>query len=276
VGAARRAESEHRRRCNTGQGWFGDLKGPESAVCRQPIARTGNRFEDIHAVEFGANVDADSGNSRRTFLDVRAWRRVNRTRSGADKPMNDCEIFPLTPDSWTEFEQLFGPRGACAGCWCMYWKLKRKDFNTGQGDSNHMAQKQIVNSGFSPGLLARVKGNPAGWVAVEPRENYPILNNSRILKPLDELPVWSVTCFFVAKKFRNQGLTVALLKAVIEHVGKQGGELVEGYPVEPRDAGKMPPVFIYTGLVSAFKQAGFTEAGRRSERRPIMRYYIKK
>ncbi|MFA5873088.1 MAG: GNAT family N-acetyltransferase, partial [Anaerolineales bacterium] len=97
-----------------------------------------------------------------------------------------------------------------------------------------------------------------------------------ILKPLDELPVWSVTCFFVAKKYRSQRLTVALLKAALDHVAKQGGKVAEGYPVEPRGAGKMPPVFVYTGLASAFKQAGFTEAGRRSETRPIMRYFIKK
>jgi GNAT superfamily N-acetyltransferase len=157
----------------------------------------------------------------------------------------------------------------------MYWKLPRKDFTAGQGDQNRLAQKQIVASGQTPGLLAWVDGIPAGWVAVEPRENYPVLNNSRILKPLDDIPVWSVTCFFVAKKYRSQGLTVALLKATLDHVAKQGGKVVEGYPVEPRAAGKMPPVFVYTGLASAFKQAGFTEAGRRSDTRPIMRYSIK-
>ena len=189
--------------------------------------------------------------------------------------MNPGEIFPLTPDRWGDFEQLFGPRGACAGCWCMYWKLPRKDFKAGQGDPNRLAQKQIVDSGRIPGLLACVDGNPAGWVAVEPRENFPVLNNSRILKPLDELPVWSVTCFFVARKFRNQGLTVALLKAAIDHVAGQAGEVVEGYPLEPPEAEKLPPVFVYTGLASAFKQAGFMEAGRRSDRRPIMRYFIK-
>ena len=182
----------------------------------------------------------------------------------------------MTPGRWGDLEQLFGARGACAGCWCMYWKLPRKDFTAGQGDHNRLAQKQIVASGRIPGLLAYVDGNPAGWVAVEPRENYPVLNNSRILKPLDELPVWSVTCFFVAKKYRSHGLTVALLKAAIDHVAKRGGELVEGYPVEPRGSAKMPPVFVYTGLASAFIQAGFLEAGRRSPTRPIMRYLIKK
>jgi len=185
-------------------------------------------------------------------------------------------VLPLTSDRWNDFEQLFGPRGACAGCWCVYWKLPRKDFVAGQGERNHLLQKEIVASGLTPGLLAYVDGIPAGWVAVEPRKNYPVLNNSRILKPLDDFPVWSVTCFFVAKKYRGQWLTVALLKAAIDHVAKQGGNVVEGYPVEPRQAGKMPPVFVYTGLASAFKQAGFTEAGRRSETRPIMRYFIKK
>ncbi|MBE3120228.1 MAG: GNAT family N-acetyltransferase [Candidatus Atribacteria bacterium] len=190
--------------------------------------------------------------------------------------MKPNDIFPLTPDRWNDFEQLFGPRGACAGCWCLYWKLPRKDFTAGQGDHNRLVQKEIVASGRTPGLLATMDGIPAGWVAVEPRENYPVLNNSRILRPLDDTPVWSVTCFFVAKKYRSQGLTVALLKAALGHVAKQGGKVVEGYPVEPRGAGKMPPVFVYTGLASAFKQAGFTEAGRRSETRPIMRFYIKK
>jgi len=189
--------------------------------------------------------------------------------------MKPNTIFPLSPDRWDDFEQLFGPRGACAGCWCMYWKLPRKDFTAGQGDQNRLAQKEIVASGRTPGLLAYVDGIPAGWVAVEPRENYPVLNNSRILKPLDETPVWSVTCFYVAKKYRSQGLTVALLKAAIEHVEKHGGRVVEGYPVEPRAGKKMAPVFVYTGLASAFKQAGFVEAGRRSETRPIMRYVIK-
>jgi GNAT superfamily N-acetyltransferase len=189
--------------------------------------------------------------------------------------MNPNKVSPLSPDRWDDFELLFGSRGACAGCWCMYWKLRRKEFTAGQGDQNRQAQREIVASGQTPGLLAYVDGVPAGWVAVEPRQNYPVLANSRILKPLDDIPVWSVPCFFVAKKYRNQGLTVALLKAAIDHVANQGGKVMEGYPVEPREGGKMPPVFVYTGLASAFKQAGFIEEARRSETRPIMRYYIK-
>jgi GNAT superfamily N-acetyltransferase len=184
------------------------------------------------------------------------------------------EITPLTLDRWEDFEILFGPRGACAGCWCMFWKLTRKEFEAGQGESNHRAQKAIVTSGRTPGLLAYVDGIPAGWIAVEPRSEYSGLARSRLLAALDDLPVWSVPCFFVDKKYRRQGLTIVLLKAAVDHVAKQGGKAVEGYPIEPKTE-KAPPVFMYTGAVSAFRQAGFVEITRRSETRPIMRYYVK-
>jgi GNAT superfamily N-acetyltransferase len=184
------------------------------------------------------------------------------------------EFHPLTPDRWDDFENLFGPRGACGGCWCMFWKLSCKEFAAGQGDSNRLAQKSIVASGRTSGLIAYVDGVPAGWTAVEPRTEYGGLARSRVLAPLDELPVWSVTCFFVDKKYRRQGLTVALLKAAVKYVKSKGGKVVEGYPVETKDE-KAPPAFIYTGTASAFQQAGFTEVGRRSEKRPIMRCVIK-
>jgi GNAT superfamily N-acetyltransferase len=189
--------------------------------------------------------------------------------------MTSSLILPLTPERWSDFEKLFGPRGACGGCWCLYWKLPRKQFSAGQGDVNRQIQKEIVLTGRMPGLLAYQDGIPVGWIAVEPRENYPVLNNSRILQPLDNLPVWSVTCFFVTKQYRNQGLTVALLLGAIRHVSEFGGTIIEGYPVAPGNTEKKPPAFIYSGVLSAFAQAGFKEAGRRSEKRPLMRFYIR-
>jgi GNAT superfamily N-acetyltransferase len=155
----------------------------------------------------------------------------------------------------------------------MFWKQTRTEFEAGKGEPNHLAQKAIVVSGYTPGLLAYVEGIPAGWIAVEPRSAYSGLARSRVLAVLDDLPVWSVPCFFVDRKCRGQGLTIALLRAAIDHVAKQGGKVVEGYPIEPKTE-KAPPVFMYTGAVSAFRQAGFVEIARRSETRPIMRYII--
>jgi len=188
--------------------------------------------------------------------------------------MNPPEIYPLTPDRWQDLETLFGPRGACAGCWCMFWKLRGKAFDLGKGAGNRLSQHEYVAAGNMPGLLAYVDGVPAGWAAVEPRQRYPVLEHSRILAPLDDQPVWSVPCFFIARGYRGQGLTVALLRAALKHVAAQGGRIVEGYPVEPAPSEKGVPTFVYTGLASAFRQAGFVEAARRSEKRPIMRFVI--
>ncbi len=189
--------------------------------------------------------------------------------------MNEIKIHQLTEERWADFEKLFGPRGACAGCWCMYWKLPRKEFTAGQYEGNRLAQSKYVASGSVPGLLAYLDGLPVGWSAVEPRPKYPVLARSRVLAPLDETPVWSITCFFVDRPHRRHGITVALLRGAIDHVKRCGGNVVEGYPTEPRGNAPAAPAFVYTGLASAFRKAGFVEAGRRSETRPIMRFYIR-
>ena len=187
--------------------------------------------------------------------------------------MEDIEIRPVTPDRWTDLEELFGERGACGGCWCMWWRLKRSDFEKQKGLGNKQSLKDIVASGEIPGLLAYAEGKPVAWCSVGPRETYPALERSRILKRVDAKPVWSVVCFFVARTHRRKGLTVKLLRAAIEYAAGRGATIVEGYPVEPKKA-KSPDVFVYTGLASAFRKAGFAEVIRRSETRPFMRYFI--
>jgi GNAT superfamily N-acetyltransferase len=180
---------------------------------------------------------------------------------------------PLTPKCWPDFEKLFGLRGACAGCWCMFWKLANKEFRALAYEGNKAGQKAMVDAGIIPGVLAYSGNEAIGWIAVEPRDKYPRLARSRVLKPIDDQPVWSVTCFFTRREYRGVGVTVALLKAAIEHVKKQGGKIVEGYPIEPNE-GKIPAVFAYTGLASAFRKAGFKEVRRNSARRPIFRIAV--
>ncbi len=187
--------------------------------------------------------------------------------------MKQLEFHPLTPDRWQDVERLFGERGASGGCWCMWWKLRRSIYEKTKGSGNKKAFKQNVASGQTPGILAYRNGEPVGWCAVEPRESYPVLGNSRILAPVDTQPVWSVVCFFIAKPLRHKGMTVELLKAAVRFARNQGAKIVEGYPVDPK-AGTMPDAFLYHGLATAFRKAGFKEAVRRSETRPVMRHYL--
>jgi hypothetical protein len=178
------------------------------------------------------------------------------------------EFHPLTPERWRDFENLFGERGACGGCWCMWSRLSRSQYETQKGARNKRAMKKLVDGGRAPGIIAYQNGQPIGWCSVAPRQEFLRLERSRILKPVDEQPVWSVVCFFVAKEYRGGGLSA------IDFVRERGGRIVEGYPVEPQK--QQPDAFMWMGLAAAFVKAGFKECARRSATRPVMRYTIKK
>jgi GNAT superfamily N-acetyltransferase len=181
---------------------------------------------------------------------------------------------PLTPKNWKDFEILFGPKGACGGCWCMTWRLKAAEYEKRKGKGNKMAMKELVKKS-PPGIIAYMNNKPAGWCAVAPRNEYVRLENSKILRPVDDKPVWSVSCFFIAKEFRHRGLSLKLLKAAIDFAYSNGATIVEGYPVEPKND-TLPGVFAWTGLASVFLKAGFREVARRSETRPLMRIVNRK
>ena len=115
------------------------------------------------------------------------------------------DIHPLTPGRWDDFETLFGERGAYGGCWCMWWRCTRKEFEANQGEKNRKALKSLVDGGSVPGLIGYVESKPAVWCALGPREDFPSIGRSRILKPIDDVPTWSLPCLFVGQGFRGQG-----------------------------------------------------------------------
>ena len=185
------------------------------------------------------------------------------------------KFHPATPDRWADVEELFGERGACGGCWCMYWRLPRGQWTASKGSKNKSAFKKIVNSGEQPGVLAYDGAQPIGWCAVAPREVFTSLAKSRVLKSVDERPVWSITCLFVKKSYRRRGVSVQLLEAAVAFARKQGAQIVEGYPTAPTME-KTPDPFVYMGVPSAFTAAGFVEVARRSPSRPVMQFEMKR
>jgi GNAT superfamily N-acetyltransferase len=176
---------------------------------------------------------------------------------------------PLTAARWPDLVKLFGKRGGCGGCWCLYFRLPHAQWVRQKGERNRVAFRKLVRKGPPPGLLAYAGREPVGWCALAPREQYPRLARSRILKPVDDQPVWAITCFFVARGWRRRGVSAALLKEAARYATRCGAQILEGYPCEVK-AG-YPDVFYYVGLVPAFRSAGFVEVARRSSARPIFR-----
>jgi len=189
------------------------------------------------------------------------------------------EIHPLTKDRWGDMAALFGEQGGYSGCWCMFWRLDRADFKKLRGTGTKEILHQMAQKSQKPGLLTYINGTPVGWCSIGPRENYIALENSRILKRVDDKPVWSIVCFFVNKSARKQGLMTKMLSGAVIHAGKHGAKFVEGYPIDMQSeklAGqKLNSYAGYMGIAAAFREVGFIEVGRASETQLIMRYKIK-
>jgi GNAT superfamily N-acetyltransferase len=152
----------------------------------------------------------------------------------------------------------------------MWWRSPRKEFDRARNAGNKAAFKRVVRSGRVPGLIAYRGSRPVGWCAVAPREATPGLDRSRVLKRLDEQPVWSITCFFIAREERGSGLAKRLVKEAVAYARSRGATLIEAYP-KPTRSGDLPPVSVFMGTPDLFTAAGFREAARPSPARLVMR-----
>ncbi|MEE9190222.1 MAG: GNAT family N-acetyltransferase [Candidatus Neomarinimicrobiota bacterium] len=187
--------------------------------------------------------------------------------------LSQMEYHPLTPDRWADLESLFGKHGAYGGCWCMWWRLKRSEFEKNQGALNKLEMKNIVESGRIPGIIVYNAQKPVGWCSVAPRDEFGSLNRSRVLKKLDDKPVWSIVCFFILKKSQRNGIAQNLIRAAIDFVKSQGGQIIEAYPTVPR-SDRVPPWSSFMGFPSMFEKAGFSLEAKPSASKIVMRYYI--
>src|ERR671918_199014 len=167
------------------------------------------------------------------------------------------ETKPATKERWSDLVELFD-RPIVRTCFCMYY---RKSGDTGAGEANRRAMRQIVEAGPPPGLIGYEDGRPVAWISIAPREEFSRLGRSPIMKPVDDKPVWSIVCFFVPSEARGRGMADRMLKAAVDYARANGARLVEAYPVEK--PGRSHPDSMFFGARSMFDRAGFTEVARR-------------
>jgi GNAT superfamily N-acetyltransferase len=179
---------------------------------------------------------------------------------------------PVTTDLWLDMQALFTTTPTW-GCWCMWWRTRRKDFNATGAAGHKAAMQEVIESGAVPGLLAYRAGAPVGWVSVGPRTDFAALENSRVLKRIDDLPVWSIVCFLAAKKERGKGIMADLIRAAVDYAVQNGAQIVEAYP-RVFEEGKTTQECDYMGILSTFERLGFTEVARPSKWRAVVRYWI--
>jgi GNAT superfamily N-acetyltransferase len=196
-----------------------------------------------------------------------AANRTKVTRSGLN-----LTVRPLTPDLWPAFEDLFGKHGASNGCWCMYWRIGSQ-YGKRPREKNKAEFHAVVRKGPPPGLLAFDGELAVGWCQITPREDLPRISHSPFIRPIDDLPVWSISCFYIRRGYRRRGVTRVLVETAVDFARRSKAVAVEAYPVDvdhPQSSTNL-----YTGVAKSFAEAGFHVVGRRVAHRPIMRLELR-
>jgi hypothetical protein len=175
-------------------------------------------------------------------------------------------IRPLTPALWPAFAELFGRRGACNGCWCMYWRLGAA-YRHRPAAANRRAFRRCVAAGPPPGLIAFQGPLAIGWCQVTPRRALPWLERKWSIARDAGGPVWSLSCLFVRVGHRRKRVSEALIRAAVALARRSGAAVLEAYPLDRRHS----PSATGTGFVPSFARAGFRVVARRTPARPVMR-----
>jgi predicted GNAT family acetyltransferase len=190
--------------------------------------------------------------------------------------LNALRFEPLSKSNWNKFVQLFGEKGACGQCWCMSFRISKSEFIEGKTENGNKAKmKELVWTNQPTGILCFYEDIPVAWCAFAPRENFLKIEKSRVHKRIDNNLVWSIPCTFIDKKFRRLGVSVQLLKGVVNYAKEKSIKIIEAYPTIPTTE-KIPDAFAWIGLYKSFERAGFEIVDSTSKNRPTVRYYIEK
>lgn len=196
-------------------------------------------------------------------------------------PAGQLTIVPANEASWDDLVAVFGTADYASRCRCQRLKVVGWIWRDSTLEERNAMQRDQTacgdpDAGATSGLVGYVDGEPAGWVAVEPRIAYPKLRTLRMPwtgrdEDKDDGDVWAVTCFVVRKGYRGRGLTYPLARAAVDFARERGARAVEGYPMITQPGKEITWGELNVGARQVFEDAGFEEVSHPSVRRVVMR-----
>lgn len=169
------------------------------------------------------------------------------------------EVHPVTAERFEDFADVINPNRRQTHCWCLSHRLPVKEIEALGGGDRERAMRCLSERSTAPGVVGYEDGVPVGWCSISPREEIPRLVNSKLIRPIDEVPVWSIICVVVRGGHRRQGITGPLLEGAVAYAASQGAQAVEAHPVDP--PGRMDTTMAFVGTRAMFEHAGFEVVG---------------
>ncbi len=163
---------------------------------------------------------------------------------------------PLDESTWPDFARLVEKHnGVWGGCWCMSFHPEGLDRKS--ASQNRSRKERLVQEGRAHATLVYNDSTAVGWCQFGPTDELPRIKLKRDYQNgLTKLPDWRITCFFVDRDYRGEGITSIALEGALNEIARLGGGIVESYPqdVEGRSTSGS---FLYNATVSIFERQGF-------------------
>jgi GNAT superfamily N-acetyltransferase len=181
----------------------------------------------------------------------------------ATSPAPTWETHPVTPDRFEDFADVVNRNRRATHCWCLSHRLRASEITDlgGTGDNaRERAMRALCEREHPPGVVTYLDGEPAGWCNIGPRSEITRLAESKLIRPVDDLPVWSIVCVVVRSGFRRRGVTGHLIEGAVAYAAAHGAPAVEAHPVDPGED-RMDLTMAFVGTRRMFEKAGFTVVG---------------
>lgn len=165
----------------------------------------------------------------------------------------------MTPDRFEDFADVVNRTRRPSHCWCLSHRLSSPEIEALGGGSRERAARRLCEREDPPGVVAYRDGVPVGWCSTGPRAEITRLARSRLIRPVDDLPVWSIVCVVIRAGHRRQGVTAPLIEGAVQYAASRGAPAVEAHPVDP--PGRMDLTMAFVGTRAMFERAGFAVVG---------------
>jgi len=178
----------------------------------------------------------------------------------------------LTPETWDAFAALVERHnGIFGGCWCIYFHPDCAE--RGQGaDANRALKRSLVEEGKAHAALVFDGDRAVGWCEYGTPDELPNIHHRKNYEAgLEQPPDYRLTCIFVDKAYRRNGISDLALHGALDLITQAGGGIVEGYPQDLHDGKRINNSFLYNGTRTLYERAGFTYVKSKGKGHTVMR-----
>lgn len=160
----------------------------------------------------------------------------------------------LNTDTWPAYAALIERHGGIwGGCWCMEFHPDGKE----RGPHRKERKAGRVRSGTAHASLVFDGDRCVGWCQFGSPEELPRIKHRRAYELVAaKRPDWRITCFFVDKAYRGQGVSSVALAGALAQVAELGGGTVESYP-EDVEGRTVSASFLHNSRLAMFERQGF-------------------